>query len=70
MTAKMYADGQGTLRNMYDCPACPKCGDTYRYPMRDGLIYCDECSHREPWDDFMRRSITGGDAADGKDGER
>ncbi len=35
--------------NMYGCLPCPKCKSAYRYPMQDGLIHCDDCGHREPF---------------------
>jgi ribosomal protein L37AE/L43A len=34
--------------NMYDCSSCPKCASKFRYPMKDGLAYCDECGFKEP----------------------
>jgi DNA-directed RNA polymerase subunit RPC12/RpoP len=34
----------GSKRNMYGCLPCPRCGSEYRYPMKDGHIYCDDCN--------------------------
>jgi hypothetical protein len=34
--------------NMYDCSPCPRCGDTHRFPNREGVCVCDECGFEEP----------------------
>ena len=38
---------RGTARNMYGCLPCPRCGDGYRYPMKDGFIHCDNCGKKQ-----------------------
>ena len=63
MSAPLYAAPDRTMRNMYDCTPCPKCRDTYRYPMKDGLIHCDGCRYTEPWDALLRKQLTGEDEA-------
>jgi hypothetical protein len=57
MSAPMDLREDGTLRNMYDCTACPKCGSTYRVPFAETII-CDDCGHHEPWDDYLRAKLT------------
>jgi hypothetical protein len=46
-----------TDRNMYGCLPCPACGSVYRYPFREGgtgVVCCDACGRRGPWDGGYR----------------
>jgi ribosomal protein L37AE/L43A len=36
--------------NMYGVMPCPKCKSEYRYPRKDGLIWCDDCGFKEKAD--------------------
>jgi len=37
--------------NMYGCEPCPKCKGEYRVAwVKSGMIECDECSFKEPYE--------------------
>jgi hypothetical protein len=40
-----------SLRNMYGCLPCPKCGSPYRCPYeKSKMIECDDCGYKVLWE--------------------
>lgn len=59
----MMTEPEKPERNMYGCEPCPNCGSLFRWPSNPAskvdpnVIFCGDCSHREPITDENRPRI-------------